>query len=281
MEVTILFSIFAGIFFLCLGSAITAYVARVPAHEEYLWRKEAHNLLELEFNEPEPVSFYRGRSVCQHCQHSLAVKDLIPVLSFLFQRGRCRYCNASVSPGYLFIELAVLAICLPLVWLSNTYIELVTLSALFSVLVTISLVDWRHQWIPDQLNFTLLGLGLLYTIITATSVVLREHVIAMLIGYLLVALLRQIYLVFRNVEAIGLGDAKLLAGLGAWLGLSSLFSVIFLASLLGIFYALATQKKVHQTISFGPFLALAAIIIFMTEAYFSVTFLTHVFGFIF
>lgn len=262
MEITFLYIFLACLLFLCLGSSISAYAYRTPKFEEYLWRKEAHQLLALDFDEPAPASFTQGRSACPHCQHSLTIKDLIPLISFLLTRGRCRYCRQPIAWHYPMIEGLTLLACLPLIWIATSYVELMLLSVLFATLITISIIDWHHQWIPDQLNLILLGLSFLYILITP-PLAFNDHIIAILVGYLFVVIIRALYLKLKKIEAIGLGDAKLLAALGAWQGLNDLFIIIFLASLFGILYALVTRANRHQTIAFGPFLAFASMALFI------------------
>lgn len=267
MEISVFHLFFAGTVFLCLGSAISAYAYRTPKYEEYLWRKEAHQFLNIAFTEKAPASFSQGRSYCPSCKHSLTIVDLVPLFSFLFNKARCRYCGEKIHWRYPATELLTLLVCMPLLWIADDILALILLSSVFCLLIAISLIDWRHQWIPDQLNLALLGVALLYSLYVPMDS-LRDSIIAMLVGYLLIAGLRQIYLMIKGVEAIGLGDAKLLAALGAWQGMYGLFNILFLASVLGTIYALVSKKGTQQTIAFGPFLAIAAIVHFVLNSLF-------------
>lgn len=276
MEITLFHIIFAALIFMCLGSAITAYVHRTPMHEEYVWRKDAHHFLELDFDEIEPVSFFKGRSQCPKCLQSLKFKDLIPVLSFVLNKQRCRHCNEPISWRYFTIEVMTLLFCMPLLWFANNETEFIMLSLIFCTLITISIIDWQHKWIPDQLNILLLGLTLCHILINGQTL-LQDSVIGMLIGYFFVIAIRQLYLTLRKIEAIGLGDAKLLAALGAWQGLHGVFAIVFIASLLGVLYALINKKTRQQTIAFGPFLCLASVTNYVIS-FFSEKEITHVFS---
>lgn len=263
MEITLIHIIISSMVFLCLGSAIGVYVIRTPEYEEHQWRKEAHAFLEQPFPETEipPPSFSTGRSRCPKCNTKLTLLDLIPLLSFLINRQRCRHCHAPIPWFYFAIEIATLLLCLPLLWIADSQPELVLISLIFCCLLTISLIDWRHQWIPDQLTLFLLGLALIHTMSTA-FVSLESSVIAMLAGYIFVVAIRQIYLSIRKIEAIGIGDAKLLAALGAWQGVDAMFAIVFIASSLGIIYAITYKKSGKQAIAFGPFLCIGAAIHF-------------------
>jgi len=264
LDVTAVHIILASIMLVCFGSAIGAYVFRTPKHEEYQWKKEAHEFLDLEFQESEspPKSFFSGRSHCPNCQQTLSSIDLIPLLSFSINKKRCRHCKSPIPWFYFIIETTTLFLCLPLLWVANNEFEFLIISLIFCCLLTISLIDWQYQWIPDQLNLLLLGLALTYVLLGPLEL-LQSSILGMLVGYLFVTCIRQIYLSIRQVEAIGMGDAKLLSGLGAWQGLDALFIIIFVASTLGILYVLIYKKPRDQTIAFGPFLCAAAIIHFI------------------
>lgn len=259
MELSLIFVFLYLLLCLCLGSAITAYVSRTPQYEEYLWRKEAHNYLELPFEEKPPQAFHSGRSSCPSCKKTLNYFDLIPVFSFLISKGKCRHCHNNISIKYPLTEMACLIVCLPLLIIHSHWLPLLLNTGIFCLLISISLIDWQHQWIPDQLNLALLGLALCLSLNTSEPP-LSYSVLGMMTGYLIILIIRQLYLTLRGIEAIGLGDAKLLAGLGAWQGLESLFYILFYASILGVIFAIISRKGRYQSLAFGPFLCLGAFI---------------------
>lgn len=246
---------------------MTAYVARTPKYEEYIWRKEAHQFLAIAFNEKPPHAFHSGRSHCPECQETLRFYDLLPIFSFLFSKGKCRYCKNEISIKYPLIELGSLLVCLPLLLISNQLPDLLLMTGIFCLLICISLIDWQHQWIPDQLNLLLLGLSLSLNLMES-DIALYHAVLGMMFGYLLIISIRQIYLTLKGIEAIGLGDAKLLAALGAWQGIENLFHIVFYASILGVIYALISKKGRYQSLAFGPFLCLAALLNFFTTHFY-------------
>ncbi|GAB3475294.1 prepilin peptidase [Marinomonas epiphytica] len=129
-------------------------------------------------------------------------------------------------------------------------------------LLTIGIIDWHHQLIPDECNAcTVASVFILYL----NDDYLSQSVIGLLLGYLLLYLCRATALLVLKREALGLGDAKLLAALGAWLGPTALTSILLYASLLGILYAtvqLVVKKKRTQKLPFGPFLIIAGILVF-------------------
>ena len=260
MEFTVLNIVIYAAFCLCLGSAMTAYVVRTPKYEEYTWRKEAHQFLDIPFNESSPLGFHSGRSQCPNCHNKLKAYDLIPIFSYLITKGQCRYCHTKISIKYPLTELACLVSCLPLLMINLPLAPLMITTVIITTLIGISIIDWQHQWIPDHASLLILGLGLTLNLLLS-EVALYQSVLGMLIGYLLIVSIRQIYLTLRKIEAIGLGDAKLLAALGAWQGLENLFYILFFASILGVLYAILNKQGRHQSMAFGPFLCASA---FMT-----------------
>lgn len=176
----------------------------------------------------------------------------------MLNKGQCRHCHNKISVKYPLIELSSLLVCLPLLLISNHWSELVIITGIFYLLICISIIDWQHQWIPDQLNLLILGLALSLNLILGDAA-LYNSVLGMLIGYLFIITIRQLYLTLRGIEAIGLGDAKLLAALGAWQGFENLFYILFYASILGVIYAILSKKGRYQSLAFGPFLCLGAL----------------------
>ena len=252
---------------LCLGSAMTAYTCRTPKYEEYIWRKEAHQFLALPFNEAAPPSFSQGRSHCPHCHHTLNALDLIPLISFVLSFGKCRYCHHKISIRYPLIEAITLLLCFPLLFLIEQWVPLLIITCIFSLLISISIIDWQHQWIPDQLNLLVLGFSLAFHLLDR-QLGQESALLGMMLGYLCIVTLRQIYLTLKGIEAIGLGDAKLLAALGAWQGFENLFYILFYASILGVIYAIISKKGRYQSVAFGPFLCIAALVnYFITLTY--------------
>jgi leader peptidase (prepilin peptidase)/N-methyltransferase len=116
-----------------------------------------------------------------------------------------------------------------------------------------------HKLIPDECSTIILVCGLLLHLLSNT---LENSVLGMLIGYNLIFTLRWLYLTFRKQEGIGLGDVKLIAALGAWLGFSSLAPLLLCASLAGILYTLLFNKDGSKHVAFGPFLILSGMLMF-------------------
>ncbi|OHC76339.1 MAG: hypothetical protein A3G18_08880 [Rhodospirillales bacterium RIFCSPLOWO2_12_FULL_58_28] len=222
-----------------------------------------HRLPIMILRSPERLNLAWPASNCPHCAHPIRAIDNIPLVSYLLLRGRCFHCGKPISPRYPLVELSAallavgsalhfgitwrLAFALPFAW------------ALLCILV----IDWEHMLIPDAISLPLLGLGL-----TANAFGLFAGFIDALIGaatgYLSLWLIFQAALRLTGKEAMGRGDFKLFAAVGAWLGWQGLPLTLFLAcavgSILGSALVLAGKYGRGRHIAFGPFLAVAALI---------------------
>lgn len=210
--------------------------------------------LRLPGNRPVALS----RSACDHCGHVLAVADLVPIASYLFLRGRCRYCHARIGGFVLAIEGAALAVA---IWAAlETAGWVIAMSCVFGwMLLLLAVIDWRVQLLPDVITLPLLLTGL-----AAAAFLDRDHMVDHLIGALagfaVFALAALVYRLLRGREGLGLGDAKLLAGIGAWISWIGLPTVVLWGSVLGLAFALARAVmgrglSLSDRLPFGTFLA--------------------------
>lgn len=198
------------------------------------------------------------RSRCDHCLERLHWRDLIPVVSWLALRGRSRCCDRVLRRALIAAEVAGLAGGIWAISVTQGTV-LLTSIGLFWVLLVLGLIDFATYRLPDPgtLGLVLAGLGLsLFGLTGPVSI----HALGAICGFLVIYALRWVWIRLRGVEAIGLGDAKLLAAAGAWLGVLALPSVLLWACLSGL--ALASLIAVRQgscdlqtAIPFGPALA--------------------------
>jgi len=228
---------------------------------------------------PNGISILNPRSSCVSCGSPIKWHDIIPVLSYLILRGRCRKCNVKISPRYPLVEL-VTALCFVILarefFLSDMlffyfYYVFVLLSVLF--------IDYYKQIIPDVFSFSLIFVGLGSSFLNAQlggTFALRflNSLGGVLTGG---ALLFAVGLAGKSIfrqEAMGLGDVKLLAGVGAFAGVEKTVLILIMASVLGSLFGLfliAVGKiKRRDYIPFGPFISIAAFIgLFISPASFS------------
>lgn len=205
----------------------------------------------------EPVIFDRSR--CPGCGRVLSVLDLLPIVSWLALRGRCRTCGARLGWFYPLIEIAAGLVALwaaitvppPVLWVS---------CGLGWALLALAVIDARHLLLPDPLTLPLIPTG--FAVAAWIGVLpLSDHLIGACAGLLVPMALRAIYFRWRGREGLGLGDAKLLAAAGAWVSWQGLVGVVLIGSMAALVatLALAMHERRLQTqrpIAFGPFLCI-------------------------
>ena len=182
----------------------------------------------------EPVVL--GRSCCSHCRTTLSLPDLIPIVSWLALRGRCRHCAAPVGVFYPLIELAAVAVALWAAAVTSGWV-LFASCLLGWMLLTLAVIDWRHFWLPDVLTLPLTAAGLAAAYVL-DSENLVSHLLGAAIGFGAAELIGWTYRQLRHREGLGHGDAKLLAAAGAWVGWEGLPTVVLIGAVAGLFVAL-------------------------------------------
>ena len=211
---------------------------------------------------PARFSLSQPASHCQACQQDLRWYELVPILSFLLQRGRCRHCQYAIGWHVLLIELlaVVLAIASVLQFGFTLYAAGIVLLGYF--LLIMAAIDTFHQILPDSMTLSLLWCGLVFSVLPGASPISpASAIIGALFGYLLPWGIAKGFWVMRRQEGIGLGDCKLLAAMGAWGGVMTCLGCLLMAALLGVvvigirtvFFSYDRQ----QHFAFGPFIALA------------------------
>lgn len=242
---------------LAIGSFCNVVIHRLPL------------MLDAEHEAPHQkpaLSLSLPRSHCPHCQTPLRTRDLVPVLSWLLLRGRCHHCQAAISARYPLIELIVTALAF---WcalrLDFTHGALAAFSFL-TLLLCVTVIDWRTQWLPDRLTLSLLWLGLLASSLTMNpaGTSLQDAVWGAAAGYLSLRLVNDTFHLITKRHGMGGGDMKLLAALGAWLGWQLLPLLIILSSSIGLLIALWFRWREGRDgeFPFGPALALAGACLF-------------------
>jgi len=201
-----------------------------------------------------------GRSRCDACGATLAAKDLVPIASWLWQRGRCAYCRAELGTFYPIIELAALAVAFSATSMLSGWLLLVS-CALGWTLLTLAVIDQRHFLLPDALTLPLIPAGLLVAWAIDPALVV-SHLVGTLAGFAAFAAIAFAYRRLRWREGLGLGDTKLLAAAGAWLGWQALPGLVVTAAVCALAVALArtvTGDRLSGTtrIAFGSYLVLA------------------------
>ena len=242
--------IVAGLLGLVFGSFISMLSWRLP------------RIMGLNSNE-QLNAISLGGSKCPNCQSKLPWYRLIPVVSWLATRGHCHQCKLAISTRYPIIELSsAISVILVISYFGfNLQGVLAALLALW--LLTISVIDIEHQLILDNLSLPLLWLGLFVNTFE-TFTTSQSAILGAIAGYGLLWLVFHIYRLITGKQGMGYGDFKLLAALGAWLGIGALPNITMIAAftslIIGLILILLKKHHWQNQIAFGPFLALGGII---------------------
>jgi leader peptidase (prepilin peptidase)/N-methyltransferase len=200
-----------------------------------------------------------GRSFCPKCKHTLSIIELIPLLSYLFQRGKCKHCKQSISVQYPVVELTC-GLLVSVAYLKfGLNLELLFILFFIFNLVALFWIDIKHQLLPDAITLPLIAIGLVFNYLFG-FVEFSDAVIGAAVGYLTLWSIFWAYKLIRKVDGMGYGDFKLVAALGAWFGWQSLPMLLLGASTLGIVYFIVFIRRQDKTFAFGPFLVISALV---------------------
>jgi leader peptidase (prepilin peptidase)/N-methyltransferase len=202
-----------------------------------------------------------ARSACESCCHALGPREMIPLLSFLLLRGRCRWCGAGIAKMHAAVELACLAMAMLVALVEADPLDIWFGCGLGWALLTLAWIDGETMLLPDALTLPLLLAGFAVTWLRDPGA-LAEHAAAAAAGYAAFVGIALLYRRLRGHDGLGGGDAKLLAAAGAWLGLAALPWVVFAAALFGLAMAAGLRlsgRLVGGTVAlpFGPALCAA------------------------
>lgn len=212
---------------------------------------------------PLGISVVTPRSACPKCKHGIALYDNMPLLSWLVLRGRCRYCKARISPRYLIIELLTGLLFLACYWYFGFTLSTLKFCTFGFLLLGLIFTDAETKLLPDKLTLTGLALGVVFSLLVPVSDLVSQFLPGMVnlpfsedISSRLMSLLDSllgaavgasfiygagaIYLRWRGTEGMGFGDVKLMAMIGAFLGVKLTVLTIFTASLAGSIFGLTT-----------------------------------------
>lgn len=239
MPAPVLLALLFALLGLIFGSFIAAVTVRMPRDEDIVF----------------------GRSRCMSCGETLKPWHLVPVFSWLIQRGRCALCGAAVSPRYLLIECGAAAIG---VWAALAGTGDLTWSIATAVLgwqlLLIALIDAENFWLPDELTLPLIVTGLVATAVIAEGWPVNQ-MIGAVGGFVGLWLLAEAYRRVRGRQGMGSGDPILFGAVGAWVGWQGLPSTLLWACAVGfsvVLTLLITRRRVSATdrLPFGTFLAI-------------------------
>lgn len=276
-----LFGLFVVLFVsLSIGSFLNVVIYRLPVMMKNDWQDEANAFIAeqqgKEYEPPARAAFNLAipKSTCPRCQTSIKPWHNIPVLGFLWLKGRCANCQAKISWRYPLVEFFTAVIGMLVFWRFGFGWQMPVMLVLSYALVALSAIDFDEQLLPDSISLPLLWLGLLFNSTDAGFVSLSEAIWGAAVGYLSLWSVFWLFKLVTGKEGMGYGDFKLLAVFGAFFGWQVLPSIILLSSLvgavLGILLIVLFKRDSQKPMPFGPFIALAGWLVAVFPEYFTV-----------
>jgi leader peptidase (prepilin peptidase)/N-methyltransferase len=266
------------VFTLLIGSFLNVVIYRLPIMMERDWREQADELVNTPPEQELPEGRFdlvMPRSRCPSCGSLITAWQNIPVISYLFLKGRCASCKASISARYPLVELMTALLAAVTAWHFGPGWEALMAIALTLVLVVISMIDADTQLIPDSIVLPLLWVGLAMSLFhpingdaeSTLFIAPKVAIVGAIAGYLTLWSIFWLFKLVTGKDGMGYGDFKLLAALGAWLGYQQLPYIIMMSAVVGavinITLILARGKDRSIPIPFGPYLAAAGWITMM------------------
>ena len=256
------FLIACGALGLVVGSFLNVVIYRLPVMMERSWNRECreHAGISADTEEQQRFNLLTPASRCPQCDHRISALENIPLVSYLFLKGRCSGCGTSISIRYPAVELATAILSVVTALHFGYSLQTVAALGFTWALIALFLIDFDHQILPDSITLPLLWTGLLLSLFNL-FVDSHNSIVGAIAGYLALWTIFHAFKLLTGKEGMGYGDFKLLGALGAWVGWQSLPVVILFSSVvgaaIGITLILFKGRDHSQPMPFGPFLAAA------------------------
>uniref|UniRef100_UPI0035B2645A prepilin peptidase n=1 Tax=Hylemonella sp. TaxID=2066020 RepID=UPI0035B2645A len=254
----------AGVLGLMIGSFLNVVIYRLPKIMERQWAAECAELAGKEPEATETFNLVVPRSRCRQCGHPIGAHENIPVLSYLFLRGKCSSCGTRISLRYPLVELATAALFAWCGWRWGLTVTGLAWCGFSAAIVALAMIDWDTTLLPDDITLPLLWAGLVVVALKWNPAVqLPDALWGAVGGYLSLWLVYWGFKLVTGKEGMGYGDFKLFAALGAWFGWTALVPIILMASVIGAIVGIAlklnSSLREGGYVPFGPFLAAAGL----------------------
>lgn len=252
---------------LCIGSFLNVVIHRLPQMLERGWKLDSAEMLGVKVEVPPEITLSKPRSRCPKCSHAIAWYENVPVLSYVGLRGKCTECKTRISPRYPLIEIGTAVLFAATAYRFGAQPTTLLWCGFVAVLVALAGIDWDTTLLPDSLTLPLLWAGLVSAALGWT-IPLSMSVWGAVVGYMS---LWTVYWFFKKAtgkEGMGFGDFKLLAALGAWLGVQMILPIVLAASVIGAIVGIGLKisggLREGRYVPFGPFLAGAGLFVMLT-----------------
>lgn len=252
------------LFSLAVGSLLNVVIYRLPLMLQNEWKEQCCELMAIEAKEEkQKINLFFPRSFCPECKQMVKAWQNIPILSYLFLRGRCANCKTSIPLRYPLIELMTMLLSFYASWHFGFTLQLPFALLFIWILIPLIFIDLEHQILPDTLTLSLLWLGL----IANTQSLFAPLTVAVLSSagaYAGLWLFIKLFYLITGKIGMGHGDFKLYAAFGAWFGWMYLPLILLISSIsgaiIGVIYLHYSKQSKDTTIPFGPFLCIAGLI---------------------
>ena len=250
----------AGFLGLLIGSFLNVVIYRLPKMLERQWALESAEITGTTAEPAQDFNLLRPRSRCSHCGHMIRWYENIPILSYVFLRGKCSACGTKFGWRYPVVEAATGVLFFLCAWRWGLTATGLAWSGFAAALLVLALIDWDTTLLPDDITLPLLWAGLIVAALGWNPMVeLSSALWGAVAGYMSLWLVYWAFKLVTGKEGMGYGDFKLFAALGAWMGWSALVPMILMASVLGalvgIAMKLSSSLREGGYVPFGPFLA--------------------------
>ena len=226
---------FTALLGLCFGSFVTAVSYRLPRGND----------------------FVVGRSFCPSCNRNLTALDLIPVLSWIINKGKCRYCGTKVSFRYPLIEITQMCSFILIYVIYGSSLQSMILQFLSVALLIMIVIDLEFKIIPDRLQIVMFLMGIFYWV-TVSKIPFLDVIISIFVVLAMSLGLRALFSWWKKREALGLGDVKFFVTVCIFLGLEPIPFFFFLSGVIGLVFGLAWRKITKDIeFPFGPAIAIS------------------------
>lgn len=256
----VFFALLAMVLGCTIGSFLNVVCLRLPKMMERDWRAQCCELLDAPAEPSEPFNLAFPPSRCPVCGHSIRAWENIPVISYVFLRGRCSGCQTSISARYPLVEAACGLLSAAVAWQFGPTLQCAAALGMTWALLALAVIDFDTQLLPDDITLPLLWAGLALAL-GDILVPLEDAVIGAIAGYMLLWTVYWIFKWLTGKEGMGYGDFKLLAALGAWMGWQAIPQIILLSSLTGALFGISMLvfrgRDRQIPMPFGPYLAAA------------------------
>lgn len=252
--------VIVGIIGLFVGGLLNSVIYRLPIVLQRNWRAQCRDYLELPKEQPERFGFTRPTYHCPQCKHHLTTWQILPLISYIWLRGKCFYCDYYISWRYPIVEIlsAILAVM--------TFYYFPTSEAIMVILfnwclLVLMVLDIEYKLLVDVITIPLIWLGLFANTLGVFTDS-KSAILGAIAGYGVPWFISHVYRRVRSIEGVGYGDFKLLAAIGAWLGFRWLVLIMLTSYLLSFiiacFTVLVKRKGWYEAFSFGPYITVTS-----------------------